>query len=304
MKAFLLALFLALLTASSAPAVCTGPQWTITRTAPLVQYQTFFSAALGGNISYGVYVPAEYALNPTKNYPVLYWLHGGVGNATSGEGFVSKANAAMNSGALTPFIIVLPNGPQTLWTDRHPALTTYKAPIETIIIDELIPLIDSTYRTIANRDGRGVEGFSMGGRGAARLGLKFPDVFGLMSELAGALGPLEFWKRTEANSWECVFGMDASYFDATSPQTHAAVSAPLITDGRPYFYRVVVGTLDGRQNYNFNVGFSGLLTSLGIANDLITVPGVKHSYELLYDVGGAQMWDIFNEAWNATAYDQ
>lgn len=297
MKAFLLALLLALLTASSAPAVCTAPQWTITRTAPLVQYQTFASPSLGANISYGVYLPAEYAANPTKSYPVLYWLHGGVGNATSGEGFVSRADTEMNAGRLVPFIIVLANGPQTLWTDRHPALTTYKAPIETIIIDELIPLIDSSYRTIPTREGRGIEGFSMGGRGASRLGLKYPDKFVLMSELAGALGPLEFWKRTEATSWECVLNMDAAYFDATSPQTHAAVSAPLITDGRPYFYRVVVGTLDGRQNYNFNVEFSGLLTSLGIANDLIIVPGVKHSYENLYGFGGAQMWDIFNEAW-------
>jgi endo-1,4-beta-xylanase len=48
---------------------------------------------------------------------------------------------------------------------------------ETTIIRELIPHIDATYRTIASRAGRCIEGFSMGGRGSTRLALKYPDMF-------------------------------------------------------------------------------------------------------------------------------
>jgi len=49
--------------------------------------------------------------------------------------------------------------------------------METIFIKELIPHIDATYRTIAARHGRCIEGFSMGGRGATRLAMKYPELF-------------------------------------------------------------------------------------------------------------------------------
>jgi endo-1,4-beta-xylanase len=51
------------------------------------------------------------------------------------------------------------------------------APMETIIVKELVPHIDATYRTIATREGRLLDGYSMGGYGAARLGFKYHDLF-------------------------------------------------------------------------------------------------------------------------------
>ncbi len=61
--------------------------------------------------------------------------------------------------------------------------------LEPILINELLPHIDATYRTIATREGRIIEGFSMGGYGTARSGLKYPQLFGAVSILAG--GPLD-----------------------------------------------------------------------------------------------------------------
>ena len=52
---------------------------------------------------------------------------------------------------------------------------------------DLIPHIDATYRTIADRGSRWVEGFSMGGFGAAHLGFKYPEIFGAVSIMSGAL---------------------------------------------------------------------------------------------------------------------
>ena len=48
---------------------------------------------------------------------------------------------------------------------------------ETLIIKELLPLVDKSYRTIATRDGRAICGFSMGGGGSIRLALSHPDLF-------------------------------------------------------------------------------------------------------------------------------
>ena len=56
--------------------------------------------------------------------------------------------------------------------------------METIILKELVPHIDETYRTLASRQGRLIEGFSMGGYGAARLAFKHHEIFGAASILA------------------------------------------------------------------------------------------------------------------------
>ena len=60
-------------------------------------------------------------------------------------------------------------------------------PIEDVMIDDLIPYIDSHYRTIATREGRGIGGFSMGGRGTLLLAFKHPDLFCAASSVASAV---------------------------------------------------------------------------------------------------------------------
>jgi endo-1,4-beta-xylanase len=56
---------------------------------------------------------------------------------------------------------------------------------ETTVIEELVPHIDATYRTIANRDGRAIQGMSMGGFGALKLAFKYPDLFSSVVAFAG-----------------------------------------------------------------------------------------------------------------------
>jgi endo-1,4-beta-xylanase len=53
--------------------------------------------------------------------------------------------------------------------------------VESVLVGDLIPHIDSTYRTIATRRYRAAEGFSMGGFGAAHLGFKYPEIFGAVA---------------------------------------------------------------------------------------------------------------------------
>ena len=59
---------------------------------------------------------------------------------------------------------------------------------EDCMINDLIPHVDATYRTIAAREGRAINGLSMGGYGALMLGLKHPDMFCAIGSHSGALG--------------------------------------------------------------------------------------------------------------------
>ncbi len=82
------------------------------QTAPNgTQYQTFSSKVLGHDVSYLIYLPPDYDKDPSKRYPVLYWLHGMGGNQRGGATmFVPHLAEATQKGILSPTIVILVNG--------------------------------------------------------------------------------------------------------------------------------------------------------------------------------------------------
>ena len=149
------------------------------------KYQTFASKMLGADVSYLVYLPPGYDKD-TKKYPVIYWLHGLGGNQRAGASlFVPHVDAAIRKGALPPAMVVSVNG---MVTSFYCDWANDKRPIESVLIKDLIPHSDKTYRTVAQREGRVIQEYSMGGFGAAHLGFKYPEVFGTVIVDAGALG--------------------------------------------------------------------------------------------------------------------
>ncbi|MBU7580996.1 MAG: hypothetical protein KAF27_11100, partial [Porphyrobacter sp.] len=83
-----------------------------------------------------------------------------------------------------------------MWTDSADGRT----PVETMLVREILPLVDRDYRTIASAKGRIIEGFSMGGHGAARIGFRHPELFGAISMLgAGPLDPEFAGPQARAN---------------------------------------------------------------------------------------------------------
>jgi hypothetical protein len=100
---------------------------------------------------------------------------------------------AIRAGKVPPMLIVFPNGlPNGMWCDSKDGRTL----METMLVKELIPHIDVTFRTPAARDGRIIEGFSVGGYGAARLGRKYHE--------ASARGELDQPRDTHGHErqWE------------------------------------------------------------------------------------------------------
>ncbi len=154
-----------------------------TRVAPL-RHGTFFSQANHTEVGYYIYLPPGYAKpeNAAKRYPVVYYLHGGrPGGEQKSIGLIKLIAPAIEAGRVPPMIYVFVNGGEMSHYD-FPAKNSFG---ETAFVKELIPHVDATYRTVARREARGLEGFSQGGRGTARLMFKFPELFSSCAPMGG-----------------------------------------------------------------------------------------------------------------------
>ncbi len=152
-----------------------------------VQQVLFHSPSTGAERRAFVYTPAEYDKNPTKRYPVLYLQHGWGENeyAWSNQGY---ANLIMDNliaaGQCKPFIIVMTYG---MTNDvKFGGIGQFTAQeFETVLVDELVPYVDSHFRTIAKRESRAMAGLSMGGIETKLITLRRPQVFGYWGLLSG-----------------------------------------------------------------------------------------------------------------------
>ena len=136
---------------------------------------------------YLIVKPPSWDREPSKRYPVLYFLHDGYGDVLTLErhGVSADLEREMREGRLPEMLIVAPGAPGSWFADAADGSKRY----ETFILDDLLPAIDATGRVLPGPRGRGVTGISMGGDGAFRMALKRPDLFGSVSALSGALIP-------------------------------------------------------------------------------------------------------------------
>ena len=138
-----------------------------------------------------VYLPPGYDENPTRRYPVIYVLagHGGSGPlmlapVAWGESFPERIDRLIRSGKMGPVIAVLPD----CWTIfggaqyiNSSALGRY----EDYLVDELIPYVDATYRTLPDGRYRAVTGKSSGGYGAMVQAMRHPELFSAFASHSG-----------------------------------------------------------------------------------------------------------------------
>jgi enterochelin esterase-like enzyme len=264
-------------------------------TAPGVSRVVFDSAAVGAPVSYHVWRPPAYDAQPQRRFPVLYWLHGS-GSVLAGIAAVSALfDAAVAAGRIPPLLVVFPNGlEQGMWCNAESGLQ----PVESMLADDLIADVDARWRTIPQAQARLVEGFSMGGYGAARMALLYPDRFGAASMLGAGplqldflvddpnLQPIELRRRILAE----VYGDSLAVFEARSPWRLAELLPP----APGYRLRQLIGTLDFTLGPNRD--FAARLDALGIAHDYREVPGVGHNVPGLVAALGEDFWAFHRAA--------
>ncbi|HEY0686495.1 MAG TPA: alpha/beta hydrolase family protein [Steroidobacter sp.] len=140
------------------------------------------STALERTWSYEVYLPTGYDTS-RLTYPVLYLFHGNNGSRRDWveKGKIqSTADALIASGDMPPAVIVMPDAGVTWFVDR-------KEKMETAVIRDLIPDVERYLRVLKSREGRLIGGLSMGGYGALRFALKYPEKFAAAALLSPAI---------------------------------------------------------------------------------------------------------------------
>jgi S-formylglutathione hydrolase len=126
-----------------------------------------------------VYLPPSYASQPNRRYPVVYFLHGYGINAERYWNIMTvpeTADKLMAAGTAQEMILVHPDA-FTIYNGSMYSNSPTTGDWEDFIAHDLVSYIDSHYRTIATREGRGLAGHSMGGYGTVRIGMKHPEVF-------------------------------------------------------------------------------------------------------------------------------
>jgi enterochelin esterase-like enzyme len=144
-----------------------------------------------------VYTPSGYDTDRDQRYPVLYLQHGG-GEDETGWTRQGRVNFILDNriatGKATPMIVVMEKG----YATRAGATAQPGGPgrgdggaFEDVVLKDLIPLIDSTYRTIPHRDQRAIAGLSMGAGQAMRIGLTHLDTFSAVGAFSGGGGQVD-----------------------------------------------------------------------------------------------------------------
>ena len=148
-----------------------------------VKTAEFDSPSVGRTMKYNIALPKDYDSATDKRYPVLYLLHGYTSNYLDW----ARLGAAK---AAEPYdlIVVMADGGNSWYVNWAESEGDAKNAWEDCLIKDLIPHIDATYRTIATREGRGINGLSMGGYGSMTLGLRNPEMFATVGSHSGAIG--------------------------------------------------------------------------------------------------------------------
>ncbi|MFM7207368.1 MAG: alpha/beta hydrolase-fold protein [Planctomycetaceae bacterium] len=274
-----------------------GHLWvTPTIAAPGVSFHTFESAAAKATVSYHLYAPAAYDRDPDRRFPVVYWLHGSGGGLPGIPQVAACFAKAVEAGNVPPCLVVFVNGlAEGMYVDWKDG----SAPLETMIVKELVPHIDASCRTIAAREGRLLDGYSMGGYGAARLGFTYPEVFRGVSIMGG--GPLQAdllddapraGRRRAAEVLERVYGGDQEYFRSVSPRVLAERQVDAIRRGS--LVRVVCGDQD--ETFANNRAFHEHLARLGIPHAWVVLAGVDHNPLRTLEALGDANWEFYRTA--------
>lgn len=188
---------------------------------------TFIGPVTGKPVSFSLYLPDDY-LSSDFAYPVVYHLHG-LGDyylSNSRPAVIHSFERAMELGFIDDVIIVFPDGyGNSMWGNSIDGTK----PAETNIIEEIIPYIDANFRTIPDREHRLIQGFSMGGFGAAKFIAKFPNMFCRAIVYDGGL---RTWKTLQSGRPQIaseVFSFSEQHFVEYSPWKYLRENASILS---------------------------------------------------------------------------
>lgn len=232
-----------------------------------------------------VILPANYDKSPSKKYPVIYLLHGHGGNQKTY--LTVKPNLA-ELATQSQVIFVCPDGNVSWYWDSP---INPKSQYETYISKELIDYIDSHYNTIANKSGRAVSGFSMGGHGALWMAINHPDIFGAAGSMSGGVDIRPFPKSWNMSNSLGEYVDNKATWDKYTIATHVEglrkISPNIIIDcGQDDFF------------FKVNENLHRDLAEKKIEHTYITSPGIHNAgyWNKMFDWQLAFFRDFFDKS--------
>jgi enterochelin esterase-like enzyme len=214
-----------------------------------------------------VYTPAGYDANVAERYPVFYLQHGG-GEDETGWPNQGKMDAILDNliaeGKAKPMIVVMDNGyavdpsaPRNNSAQGLRGLFANSA-LTKVFVNELIPMIDKNFRTIADRDHRAMAGLSMGGFQSFQIALTNTDKFAYVGGFSGGgmLQPGEDFSKMYDGVWA-----DANAFNQKMKLVYLST-----------------GTAEPANMYQTVNGFHAELEKAGIKHVYYESPGTSHEW--------------------------
>jgi S-formylglutathione hydrolase len=255
-----------------------------------------------------IYLPPSYATDTNRRYPVVYLLHGYGLTAERWVGFynVAAVEKEMQSGAVKEMILVNPDA-FTLFNGAMYSNSATTGYWEDFIAEDLVAYVDSHYRTMADRGGRGLAGHSMGGFGTFKIGMKRPDVFSNLYPMSACcLSPNLNPQSQQYSQAEAIKTVDEAkgnrglmttfasaaawspnpknppfYFDlpVKSGQLQPAIAAKWYANAPLAMVEQNVPNLRKYKAISIDVGLQdGLLTSNQQISATLTQAGIAHSF--------------------------
>lgn len=211
-----------------------------------------------------VILPAAYEASETKEYPVIYLLHGYGGNFKTWLDIKPDLPKIASEKGV---IIVGPEGKNSWYWDS-PKDSSLK--FETYIAKELVSYVDSHYKTRKAPKGRAISGLSMGGHGGLWLGFRHPDIFGACGSMSGGVDIRPF-----PNNWEMNKSLGVYKENPDIWEKHTVINQLHLIQPNSLAIIIDCGTEDFFFQVNENLHRQMLQRN--IKHDYITRPGVHNS---------------------------
>lgn len=252
----------------------------------LLEKQSLKSRILNRDISYSVLLPKEYD-SLHSNYPVVYLLHGWGDNETAWTKYGLIAYYA-DANASIPMIYVMPQGFNTYYVNKYNGSFPYMD----MFVKELVPSIDSLFRTIKDPQQRAVMGFSMGGYGALILPAKNPDVFKTGVVLSMSYRTDAQYMSESQDGWNSQWG---SIFGGVGSSGTARLTDYYKVNNPFYFFKNQGDKSLNGQNYFFDCGDDeeNLSEPNDDLHDLLRSLDIKHEYRVR---NGGHSWDYWHKS--------
>ncbi len=226
-----------------------------------VRERWYWSKVTGAPRRAVVYTPPDYDANPRTRYPVLYLQHG-AGEDERGWVKQGRMNFIMDNliaqGRARPMLVVMESGYATAPGSAAaptPGVFPGTRAFPDVVIKDLIPMVDATYRTLADREHRAMAGLSMGGGQTMQIALANLDRFAWIGSFSGAL----------VRDFDPKASYGGAFADATS--LNRRVKLLYLSAGTGENFHALATTI--RQ----------ALTAAGVKSEFYESPGTAHEWQ-------------------------